>query len=86
MGEADVATPPADARWLADHIAGAQLAVISGAAHIANLESPDVFSERLERFLAATADGTLERAPTCFGIPSDACPPTPDLRSSMPAD
>jgi pimeloyl-ACP methyl ester carboxylesterase len=55
VGEADVATPPADARWLAAHIAGAELTVIEGAAHIANLESPEVFTDRVERFLAGPA-------------------------------
>jgi pimeloyl-ACP methyl ester carboxylesterase len=52
VGEADRATPPDDARWLADHIPGARLEVISGAAHIANLEAPAEFGWLLDGFLS----------------------------------
>jgi 3-oxoadipate enol-lactonase len=43
-GEQDVATPPAEARWLHGQIAGSHLEVIPGAAHLANIDRPDAFT------------------------------------------
>lgn len=51
VGEEDAATPPADARLMAERIPGARLAVIPNAGHLANLEQPDRFNEILEQFL-----------------------------------
>lgn len=45
VGELDQATPPADAALMADQIPGARLAVIPGAAHLANLEQPELFTQ-----------------------------------------
>lgn len=43
-GEADIATPPATARWLHRHIQGSQLELIGGAAHLSNLDQPETFT------------------------------------------
>ena len=51
VGELDQATPPADARVMAEGIRGARLEVIPGAAHLANLEEPEAFNQALVEFL-----------------------------------
>jgi pimeloyl-ACP methyl ester carboxylesterase len=50
VGEDDVLTPPADARRIAEGIAGAELVVIPDAGHLSNLEQPDRFTAEVERF------------------------------------
>ena len=50
-GAADKATPPALSEELASLIAGAKLELIPGAGHIANLERPAEFDERVEAFI-----------------------------------
>ena len=52
VGELDQATPPADARLMAERIPGSRLAVIPNAAHLANLEQPDTFTRLLAEFAA----------------------------------
>jgi 3-oxoadipate enol-lactonase len=49
-GTHDTATTPADGRFLADHIAGAQYAEVN-AAHLSNMEDRDSFSSKLNTFL-----------------------------------
>lgn len=51
VGELDTATPPADARLMAETIPGASLAIIPAAAHLANLEQPEAFNRALLPFL-----------------------------------
>lgn len=51
-GTHDVATPPADARFLAQHIRGARLVELDSA-HIGNLEAEREFNEALFTFLNA---------------------------------
>lgn len=51
VGEQDIATPPADAKLMADQIPGARSAVIPHAAHLANLEQPKAFNRILSSFL-----------------------------------
>jgi pimeloyl-ACP methyl ester carboxylesterase len=46
----DHATPPSDAELMADRIPGARLSVIPGAAHLANLEQPDRFTQIVRSF------------------------------------
>ena len=46
------ATPPADARLMAERIPGSRWAVIPNAAHLANLEQPDTFPRLLAEFAA----------------------------------
>jgi 3-oxoadipate enol-lactonase len=46
-GESDVATPPSDARFLTETIPGAELVVLPAAAHLANVEQPELFSRAL---------------------------------------
>jgi 3-oxoadipate enol-lactonase len=50
VGELDTATPPADAKLMADRIPGARLSIIPGAAHLANLEQPDRFTQIVRSF------------------------------------
>ena len=45
VGELDQATPPSDAKLMADHIPNSSLAVIPNAAHLANLEQPERFNQ-----------------------------------------
>lgn len=51
VGSDDALTPPADARRMSEAIPGAQLVVISNAAHLSNLEQPEQFNTAVERFL-----------------------------------
>jgi 3-oxoadipate enol-lactonase len=51
VGSADPATPPDQARLIADGIPGARLAVLEGAAHLLNVEQPDAFNRALVRHL-----------------------------------
>lgn len=50
-GDQDVATPPADALWLHDHIADSHLAVLPRAAHLSNLDQPGLFTQVLRAHL-----------------------------------
>ena len=50
VGELDQATPPSDARLMAELIPNAQLATIPDAAHLANLEQPDTFNQIVAAF------------------------------------
>jgi len=45
VGGLDQATPPADARLMAEQIPQARLAIIPNAAHLANLEQPEAFTK-----------------------------------------
>jgi len=53
VGDLDVATPLAEARWLHGRIPGSGLLVLEGAAHLCNVERPGPFTEALVRFLSA---------------------------------
>jgi 3-oxoadipate enol-lactonase len=50
VGELDQATPPSDARLMAEQIPGAQLAIIPNAAHLSNLEQPEEFNQIIVSF------------------------------------
>ncbi len=50
VGELDQATPPSDAKLMAEQIPNARLAVIPHAAHLANLEQPDTFNQIVAAF------------------------------------
>jgi pimeloyl-ACP methyl ester carboxylesterase len=50
VGELDQATPPSDAKLMADHIPNARLAVIPQAAHLANLEQQEAFNQIVSAF------------------------------------
>lgn len=54
-GDADVATPPAMSRELAEAIPGAQLHLMPGAPHMGPFERPDLFVPLLQSFLASVA-------------------------------
>ena len=51
-GTQDIATTPADARFLAQRIASSSLVEIDSA-HLSNVEKPREFSEALHAFLGA---------------------------------
>jgi pimeloyl-ACP methyl ester carboxylesterase len=51
VGEEDYFTPLPIARIMSDSIPGAQLAVIPGAGHLPNMETPEVFNDTLRAFL-----------------------------------
>ena len=50
-GELDVSTPASDMERLHAAIVGSRLRIIAGAAHVANLDRPDVFTEEVAKFL-----------------------------------
>jgi len=54
VGEHDEATPPPMSRELAAGLPQAQLKVISGCAHVPQLQAPEVFLEAIGDFLAAS--------------------------------
>jgi len=54
-GAEDVATPPEDAAFLAESIPDAELVVLPGAAHLANVEQPERFTRALLGHLAVPA-------------------------------
>ncbi|MDT3397368.1 hypothetical protein RKE29_12025 [Streptomyces sp. B1866] len=53
VGADDTFTPVGDARLIQERVPGAVLEVISGAAHLPNLERPAEFNAALARFLDA---------------------------------
>jgi 3-oxoadipate enol-lactonase len=61
-GEDDVAAPPADGAFLAESIHGAELVVLPGAAHLANVEEPNLFDQALLGFLSAPTTTSEEAA------------------------
>ena len=50
-GEQDTGTTPRQAKEIADAIPGAELELISSAAHLANIEQHDVFNRLLTNFM-----------------------------------
>lgn len=55
VGADDIALPPPMTQVLARGIAGAKLAIIPDAGHLANLEQPDAFNAALDEFYGAIA-------------------------------
>lgn len=55
VGELDQATPPSDAKIMADQIPGSRLAVIPGTSHLSNLEQPDMFTQIVKSFASDLA-------------------------------
>ncbi len=53
VGDKDQATPPADARTIVEGIKGAKLEIISGAAHLSNLEQPQGFNRAVADFVGS---------------------------------
>ncbi|HXV67497.1 MAG TPA: alpha/beta fold hydrolase [Nitrospira sp.] len=56
VGEWDTTTPLSDARTMAENIPGARLAVIPEAAHLANLEQPELFTRIVRSFAVEFAE------------------------------
>lgn len=52
VGEEDRLTPPSDAQAMMKTLPNARMCVISGAAHLSNLENPKVFNEKLLAFIS----------------------------------
>ena len=62
VGEEDKVTPPGLSRELADAVVGAQLRVIHGAGHLANLEKPVEFNRLVDDFVRGIeGGGTINR-------------------------
>ena len=59
VGELDQATPPSDARLMADQISNARLAVIPNAAHLANMEQPEAFNRIVATFASEIDKGKI---------------------------
>jgi pimeloyl-ACP methyl ester carboxylesterase len=57
VGELDQAIPPSDAKLMADQIPNARLAIITNAAHLANLEQPEAFSHIVAAFASSLSKG-----------------------------
>lgn len=55
VGEEDQVTPPVDAQMMAEQIPNARLVTIPHAAHLANMEQPEMFNEALVAFLEELA-------------------------------
>ena len=53
VGDGDPSTPPAAARFIHEHVAGSQLAVLADAAHLSNVEQPAAFNDALLPFVGA---------------------------------
>jgi 3-oxoadipate enol-lactonase len=51
VGDSDQATPPAMAEQLHEHLADSQLCVLPNAAHLSNMEQPEMFTEAVLKFL-----------------------------------
>jgi 3-oxoadipate enol-lactonase len=60
VGAQDVLTPPPDSQAMADAIAGARLAVIPGAGHLAPMERPGAVATALGEFFASTLSAKKE--------------------------
>ncbi len=56
-GSDDPATPPADGELIAAGIPGAQLVVLKGTAHLANVEQPDSYTKAVMGHLLGETDG-----------------------------
>ncbi|HEX9761892.1 MAG TPA: alpha/beta fold hydrolase [Acidimicrobiia bacterium] len=50
-GGLDLAAPPEQSEWLHRSIGGSRLEIFEGAAHLSNLDQPDLFNEALVSFL-----------------------------------
>ena len=50
VGELDHATPPSDAKLMAENIPGARLTIIPQAAHLTNFEQPETFNQIVASF------------------------------------
>lgn len=58
VGAVDQVTPPSLSQIMHQQIKGSELHVVPGAAHMSNLENPDVFNRALLSFLDRVAAGT----------------------------
>lgn len=52
VGELDLPTPPSDAKLMVDRIPNARMTIIPGAAHLSNLEQPNLFNETIFDFMS----------------------------------
>jgi pimeloyl-ACP methyl ester carboxylesterase len=59
VGQEDPITPVADSEKMHNDIKGSRLAVIENAAHVSNLEQPEVFNTELRTFLSEIRDRDL---------------------------
>jgi pimeloyl-ACP methyl ester carboxylesterase len=57
VGELDQATPPSDAKLMANQIPNAHLAIIPNAAHLTNMEQPEAFNHIVAAFASELDKG-----------------------------
>jgi pimeloyl-ACP methyl ester carboxylesterase len=55
-GKDDKVTPPEKSEYLKANINGSKLFVINEAAHISNMEQPEIFNSHLEQFIKAISN------------------------------
>ena len=55
VGDSDQATPPAMAQQLHEHLVDSQLCVLPNAAHLSNMEQPELFTEAVLKFLKSAS-------------------------------
>ncbi|GAA2487997.1 alpha/beta fold hydrolase [Streptomyces thermolineatus] len=80
-GAEDTAAPPADARALVAGIPDSRLAVVPGAAHLANIEQPAAVTDLLVTHFSATWSEPRAAAAVTFPTP----PPVPPQPHAAPA-
>jgi 3-oxoadipate enol-lactonase len=56
VGEEDHGTPPEMAKAIHENLPGSSLEIIKSAAHLSNVEQPEVFNRAITRFLDSTAN------------------------------
>jgi 3-oxoadipate enol-lactonase len=61
VGEQDGLTPPADAKLMVERIAGARLEIVPDAAHLSNIEQPEIFNRAVRKFLESLDQTTKNR-------------------------
>jgi 3-oxoadipate enol-lactonase len=61
VGEEDHGTPPEMARAIHDNLPGSELQIIKSAAHLSNVEQPEVFNQALLKFLGEAQQRTIPR-------------------------
>lgn len=52
-GEQDVSTPPSEATWIHERVAGSQLTIFENSAHLTNIERPEAFTSLVADFVGS---------------------------------
>jgi len=59
VGEKDIVTPPSAAQALKEKIANSELQIVPNAAHMSNLENPEVFNKHLVNLFPSQVSRSL---------------------------